>query len=123
MRVNAFTLFLCLFCLGLFSGSASAEELCAKGRLSDRVKCLSDEITNLKRTPGPQGEKGDKGEKGDPGEKGEKGDKGDKGDVGPKGEKGDTGSKGDKGDKGDVGPKGDKGETGEAAAPAAEQKQ
>lgn len=111
MRVNALGTFVSLFCLGLFAGSATAEPLpCSKGVTSVRLKCLSEELANLQRTPGPQGEKGEKGDKGDTGEKG------DKGDTGAQGEKGDKGDAGEQGPKGD---KGDKGDPGESGAPAA----
>jgi hypothetical protein len=73
-----------------------AEELpCTKGRLGDRVKCLSEELASLKRTPGPQGEKGEKGERGETGAKGDKGDTGEKGEKGEKGDKGDPGAPSD----------------------------
>ena len=101
MRVHVLGAFLFLFCLVLSAGDGMAEELpCTKGRLGERVKCLSEELASLKRTPGPQGEKGEKGERGETGAKGDKGDTGEKGD---KGEKGDRGEKGEKGDKGDPG--------------------
>ena len=107
MRVHVLGAFLFLFCLVLSAGDGMAEELpCTKGRLADRVKCLSEELASLKRTPGPQGEKGEKGERGETGAKGDKGDtgeKGEKGDKGDAGEKGDRGEKGEKGDKGDPG--------------------
>ena len=74
MRVHVLGAFLFLFCLVLSAGDGMAEELpCTKGTLRDRLKCLSEELASLKRTPGPQGEKGEKGEKGDKGQKGEKG--------------------------------------------------
>ena len=64
MRVHVLGAFLFLFCLVLSAGDGMAEELpCTKGRLGERVKCLSEELASLKRTPGPQGEKGEKGEK------------------------------------------------------------
>ena len=101
MRVHVLGAFLFLFCLVLSAGDGMAEELpCTKGRLGERVKCLSEELASLKRTPGPQGEKGEKGEKGETGEKGEKGEKGDKSDAGEKGDRGEKGEKGDKGDPG-----------------------
>ncbi len=103
MRLHVLKTFLFLSCLVLSVGDGMAQELCTKGTMHDRLKCLSDEIASLKRMPGPQGEKGDKGLQGD---------KGDKGDTGAKGDKGDTGEKGDRGEKGD------KGETGDAGAPA-----
>lgn len=104
MRVHVLGAFLFLFCLVLSAGDGMAEELpCTKGRLGERVKCLSEELASLKRTPGPQGEKGEKGERGEKGETGAKGDKGEKGDKGDAGEKGDRGEKGEKGDKGDPG--------------------
>jgi Collagen triple helix repeat (20 copies) len=110
MRVHVLGAFLFLFCLVLSAGDGMAEELpCTKGRLGDRVKCLSEELASLKRTPGPQGEKGEKGEKGETGAKGDKGDTGEKGEKGGKGDKGDAGEKGDRGEKGE---KGDKGDTG-----------
>jgi hypothetical protein len=108
MRVLGAFAFLCAF--SFCSVGAMAEDLpCTKGSEKERLKCLSQELANLKRAPGP---------KGDQGEKGEKGDKGDKGDPGEKGEKGDKGDKGDSGEKGAPGEKGEKGEPGPAAAPA-----
>ena len=88
MRVHVLGAFLFLFCLVLSAGDGMAEELpCTKGRLGERVKCLSEELASLKRTPGPQGEKGEKGEKGETGAKGDKGDTGEKGEKGEKGTK------------------------------------
>src|SRR6476659_7149565 len=104
MRVHVLGAFLFLFCLVLSAGDGMVEELpCTKGRLGDRVKCLSEELASLKRTPGPQGEKGEKGERGETGAKGDKGDTGEKGEKGEKGDKGDAGEKGDWGEKGDPG--------------------
>ena len=110
MRVHALGAFLFFFCLVLSAGDGMAEELpCTKGTLRDRVKCLSEELASLKRTPGPQGEKGEKGERGETGAKGDKGDTGEKGERGEKGDKGDAGEKGDRGEKGEKGDKGDPG--------------
>ena len=110
MRVHVLGAFLFLFCLVLSAGDGMAEELpCTKGTLRDRLKCLSEELASLKRTPGPQGEKGEKGEKGEIGAKGDKGDTGEKGEKGEKGDKGDAGEKGDRGEKGEKGDKGDPG--------------
>ena len=110
MRVHVLGAFLVLFCLVLSAGDGMAEELpCTKGTLRDRLKCLSEELASLKRTPGPQGEKGEKGEKGETGAKGDKGDTGEKGEKGEKGDKGDAGEKGDRGEKGEKGDKGDPG--------------
>jgi len=110
MRVHVLGAFLFLFCLVLSAGDGMAEELpCTKGTLRDRLKCLSEELASLKRTPGPQGEKGEKGEKGETGAKGDKGDTGEKGEKGEKGDKGDAGEKGDRGEKGEKGDKGDPG--------------
>ena len=90
-----------LFGVTLLPLQALSEELpCAKGNVGARLKCFSEQLATLQRTPGPKGDTGDKGEKGDKGDKGDPGAKGDKGDVG---EKGDTGPKGEKGDKGDPG--------------------
>ncbi|MFZ1107557.1 MAG: hypothetical protein WAN43_04315 [Rhodomicrobium sp.] len=108
MRILSAFAFLCAF--SFFTVGAMAEDLpCAKGSEKERLKCLSQELATLKRTPGP---------KGDQGEKGEKGEKGDKGDKGEPGEKGDKGDKGDKGEPGEKGEAGEKGEKGEPAAPA-----
>jgi hypothetical protein len=116
MRVHVLGAFLFLFCLVLSAGDGMAQELpCTKGTLRDRMKCLSEEIVSLKRTPGPQGEKGEKGEKGETGAKGDKGDTGEKGEKGEKGDKGDKGDTGEKGDRGENGEKGDKGEPGAPA--------
>ena len=110
MRVHVLGAFLFLFCLVLSAGDGMAQELpCTKGTLRDRMKCLSEEIASLKRTPGPQGEKGEKGERGETGAKGDKGDIGEKGEKGEKGDKGDAGEKGDRGEKGEKGDKGDPG--------------
>ena len=110
MRVHVLGAFLFLFCLVLSAGDGMAEEMpCTKGTLRDRLKCLSEELASLKRTPGPQGEKGEKGEKGETGAKGDKGDTGEKGEKGEKGDKGDAGEKGDRGEKGEKGDKGDPG--------------
>jgi Collagen triple helix repeat (20 copies) len=110
MRVHVLGAFLFLFCLVLSAGDGMAEELsCTKGTLHDRVKCLSEELASLKRTPGPQGEKGEKGERGETGAKGDKGDTAEKGEKGEKGDKGDAGEKGDRGEKGEKGDKGDPG--------------
>ena len=52
MRVHVLGAFLFLFCLVLSAGDGMAEELpCTKGRLGERVKCLSEELASLKRTP------------------------------------------------------------------------
>jgi hypothetical protein len=110
MRAHVLGAFLFLFCLVLSAGDGMAEELpCTKGRLVDRVKCLSEELASLKRTPGPQGEKGEKGERGETGAKGDKGDTGERGEKGEKGDKGDAGEKGDRGEKGEKGDEGDPG--------------
>ncbi len=122
MRVHVLGAFLFLFCLGLCAGNATAQEPpCTKGTMRDRLKCLSEELASLKRTPGPQGEKGEKGDKGDTGDKGEKGASGEKGEKGDKGDKGDTGEKGDRGEKGDKGDKGDAGAPPETTTPTPQQ--
>ncbi len=96
-----------LFSVALLPLQALSEELpCARGTVGQRLKCFSEQLATLQRTPGPKGDTGEKGEKGDKGDKGDpgdKGEKGDKGDVGAKGDKGDTGAQGEKGDKGDLG--------------------
>jgi hypothetical protein len=81
MRLHVLKSFLFLFCLVLSVGDGIAQELCTKGTMHDRLKCLSGEIASLKRMPGPQGEKGDKGLQGDKGDKGDTGEKGDRGEA------------------------------------------
>lgn len=115
MRIFGAFAFLCAF--GFFAIDAMAEDLpCAKGSEKERLKCLSQELANLKRAPGPKGDQGEKGEKGD------RGDKGDKGDPGEKGEKGEKGDAGERGEKGEPGEKGEKGEPGPAALAPTEAK-
>jgi hypothetical protein len=90
--------------VALSAAPALSEELpCAKGTATQRLKCLSEALVALQRTPGPKGETGEKGEKGDKGDKGDPGARGEKGDPGEKGEKGDIGPRGEKGEKGDKG--------------------
>ena len=67
---------------------------------------VSEEISKIELTPGPQGPQGLKGDTGDKGDTGLQGPKGDKGDTG------EQGPQGPKGEKGDIGPQGPQGEPG-----------
>ena len=73
------------------------------------IDFVTQEISSIELTPGPQGPqglqglKGDKGEVGPQGEQGPKGDKGDTGAQGPKGERGLQGEQGPQGEKGEPG--------------------
>lgn len=76
------------------------------------IDFVTQEISSIELTPGPQGPQGLQGLKGD---KGDKGEVGPQGLQGPKGDKGDTGAQGPqglKGDKGDTGLQGPQGERG-----------
>lgn len=73
------------------------------------IDFVTQEISSIELTPGPQGPqglqglKGDKGEVGPQGEQGPKGDKGDTGAQGPQGERGLQGEQGPQGEKGEPG--------------------
>lgn len=76
------------------------------------IDFVTQEISSIELTPGPQGPQGLQGLKGDKGEvgpQGLQGPKGDKGDTGPQGPQGLQGLKGDKGDTGLQGPQGERG--------------
>ena len=86
------------------------------------IDFVTQEISSIELTPGPQGPqglqglKGDKGEVGPQGLQGPKGDKGDTGPQGPQGERGlqgEQGPQGERGLQGEQGPRGEKGEPGD----------
>nr|DAI16241.1 MAG TPA: collagen triple helix repeat protein [Caudoviricetes sp.] len=89
------------------------------------IDFVTQEISSIELTPGPQGPQGLQGLKGDKGDKGEvgpqglqgpKGDKGDTGAQGPQGERGlqgEQGPQGERGLQGEQGPQGEKGEPGD----------
>jgi collagen type III alpha len=116
--------------------AAQAERIAG---LDDRNKALErtlEQVREMARVPGPQGEpgrpgrdgvdgakgmdglrgeRGEKGESGDPGERGLQGEVGPTGAQGERGLDGERGEKGDPGDRGrdgDLGPRGEKGEQG-----------